>query len=195
MLQYFEIVQSVSESLKINQILIIFIFSDRITSFEKQFEQLQAFQQLQQKGNDDLNNIYTDLPDIQITVGLLTALQPSSGSQNPGLDAGQRLKDTGSISAGNRERADPQINEGHDDNADEEEDEQTDEAALNQNKDYRVNAMTQPQVEENLGTQSQNVRARMPKVKWKKMRRFLLQLEYRRNLKEGKEVKKQKQKA
>ncbi|KAA6365320.1 MAG: hypothetical protein EZS28_039155, partial [Streblomastix strix] len=49
------------------------------------------------------------------------------------------------------------INEGHDDdNADEEEDEQTDEAALNQNKDYRVNVISQPLVQENLGTQPQN---------------------------------------
>ncbi|KAA6368583.1 MAG: hypothetical protein EZS28_035891, partial [Streblomastix strix] len=56
-----------------------------------------------------------------------------------------------------RERTEPQIDEGHDDNADEEEDEQTDEAALNQNKDYRVNIITQSQVQENLSTQSQNV--------------------------------------
>ncbi|KAA6365666.1 MAG: putative reverse transcriptase, partial [Streblomastix strix] len=65
--------------------------------------------------------------------------------------------EAGSISASNRERIEPQINEGHDDNADEEEDEQTDEAALNQNKDYRVNIITQPPAQENLSTQSQNV--------------------------------------
>ncbi|KAA6355119.1 MAG: hypothetical protein EZS28_049355, partial [Streblomastix strix] len=70
---------------------------------------------------------------------------------------GPRPVEAGSISASNRERTEPQINEGHDDNADEEEDEQTDEAALNQNKDYRINAITQPQVQENLSTQSQNV--------------------------------------
>ncbi|KAA6359510.1 MAG: hypothetical protein EZS28_044963, partial [Streblomastix strix] len=45
---------------------------------------------------------------------------------------------------------------GHDDNADEEEDEQTDEAALNQNKDYRVNIISLPPVQEILGTQPQN---------------------------------------
>ncbi|KAA6366052.1 MAG: hypothetical protein EZS28_038418, partial [Streblomastix strix] len=59
-------------------------------------------------------------------------------------------------SASNRERIEPQINEGHDDNADEEEDVQTDEAALNLNKDYRVNLISQSLVQENLGTQPQN---------------------------------------
>ncbi|KAA6379315.1 MAG: hypothetical protein EZS28_025153, partial [Streblomastix strix] len=60
------------------------------------------------------------------------------------------------ISASIRERIEPQISESHDDNADEEEDEQTDEATLNQNKDYRVNIISQPPVLENLGTQPQN---------------------------------------
>ncbi|KAA6356894.1 MAG: hypothetical protein EZS28_047578, partial [Streblomastix strix] len=71
-------------------------------------------------------------------------------------NAGLRPTEAGSISASNRERTEPQINEGHEDNSDEEEDEQTDEAALNQNKDYRVNIISKPPVQENLGTQPQN---------------------------------------
>ncbi|KAA6400592.1 MAG: hypothetical protein EZS28_003887 [Streblomastix strix] len=91
------------------------------------------------------------------TVGQLTGLQPSPSAESPGLNAGLKPTEAGSISASNRERTEPQINEGHDDNADEEEDEQTDEAALNQNKDYKVNIISQPPVQENLGTQSQNI--------------------------------------
>ncbi|KAA6374998.1 MAG: hypothetical protein EZS28_029475 [Streblomastix strix] len=90
------------------------------------------------------------------TIGQLTGLQPNSGAQSPGLNSGIKLNETGSISASNRERTEPQINEGHEDNAEEEEDEQTNEAALNQNKDYRVNIISQPQILENLGIQPQN---------------------------------------
>ncbi|KAA6359642.1 MAG: hypothetical protein EZS28_044831 [Streblomastix strix] len=42
------------------------------------------------------------------------------------------------------------------DNAEEEEDEQSDESSLIQNKDYRVNVILQPQVQENLGKQPQD---------------------------------------
>ncbi|KAA6399251.1 MAG: hypothetical protein EZS28_005225 [Streblomastix strix] len=59
-------------------------------------------------------------------------------------------------SASNKERTEPQMNECQEDNAEEEEDEQTDEAALNQNKDYRVNIISQLPVQENLGQQPQN---------------------------------------
>ncbi|KAA6397312.1 MAG: hypothetical protein EZS28_007156 [Streblomastix strix] len=106
--------------------------------------------------NNDLNITNIETPDIQGTVGQLTDLQPSSGSQNPGLNAGPRLMQAGSISASIKERIKPQINQGQKDDAEEEEDEQIDEAALNQNKDYRVNIILQPQVQENLGTQPQN---------------------------------------
>ncbi|KAA6379937.1 MAG: hypothetical protein EZS28_024536 [Streblomastix strix] len=75
-----------------------------------------------------------DIPDIQGTVGQLTGLQPSSNAQNPSLSSALRLKEAGSISASNRERTEPQINEGHDDNVDEEEDEENDELALILNK-------------------------------------------------------------
>ncbi|KAA6396586.1 MAG: hypothetical protein EZS28_007880, partial [Streblomastix strix] len=91
------------------------------------------------------------------TVGQLSGLQPSSGAEGPGLNAGLKPVEAGLISAGNRERTEPQINEDRDENAEEEEDEQTDEAALNQNKDYRVNIISQPPVQENLGTQPQNI--------------------------------------
>ncbi|KAA6403421.1 MAG: hypothetical protein EZS28_001049 [Streblomastix strix] len=97
------------------------------------------------------------MSDIQGTVGQLTGLQPSPNAEGPGLNAGLKPMEAGSISASNRERTEPQINEGHDGNADEEVDEQTDEAALNQNKDYRVNVISQPPVQANLGTQSQNI--------------------------------------
>ncbi|KAA6373100.1 MAG: hypothetical protein EZS28_031372, partial [Streblomastix strix] len=129
----------------------------RLKKAERELELLKAKQQLRQQENNDLNNINVEMPDIQGTVGQLTGLQPSPSAEGPGLNAGLRPTEAGSISANNRERTEPQINEGHDDNADEEEDEQTDEAALNQNKDYRVNIISQPPVQENLGTQSQTV--------------------------------------
>ncbi|KAA6377749.1 MAG: hypothetical protein EZS28_026727 [Streblomastix strix] len=120
---------------------------------ERELELFQASQQRQQYKNTNLNNTNIETPDIQRTIGQLTGLQPSSGAKNLGLYAGPRQKEAGSISANNRERTEPQINEGHEDNAEEEEDEQTDEAALNQNKDYRVNIISQPYQKEkdNLG--------------------------------------------
>ncbi|KAA6354423.1 MAG: hypothetical protein EZS28_050051 [Streblomastix strix] len=96
------------------------------------------------------------MPDIQGTLRQLTGLQPSTGAESSGLNAGLRPEEAGSISASNRERTEPQITEGHDDNADEEEDEQTDEAALNQNKDCKVNITSLPLVQESLSTQPQN---------------------------------------
>ncbi|KAA6359417.1 MAG: hypothetical protein EZS28_045057 [Streblomastix strix] len=130
----------------------------KLKKAERELEELKAKQQLQQqKENTDLNNESVQTPDIQGTVGQLAGLQPSPIAESPSLIAGLRPEEAGSISASNRKRTEPQINEGHDnDNADEEEDEQTDEAALNQNKDYRVNVISQPLVQENLGTQSQN---------------------------------------
>ncbi|KAA6365602.1 MAG: hypothetical protein EZS28_038871 [Streblomastix strix] len=89
------------------------------------------------------------------TIEQLTGLQLSSGAQSPSLNARLRLKEAGSISANNREKIDPQMNEGHE-NAEEEEEEQTDETALNQNEDYRVNINSYSIVQENLGIQSQN---------------------------------------
>ncbi|KAA6367850.1 MAG: hypothetical protein EZS28_036624 [Streblomastix strix] len=103
---------------------------------ERELEQLKAIQLLQQQENTDLNNENVDSPDIQETVGQLTGLQPETGAQSPGLNVWLRLKEAGLMSASNRERTEPQINEGHEDNVEEEEDQQTDEAALNQNKDY-----------------------------------------------------------
>ncbi|KAA6394368.1 MAG: hypothetical protein EZS28_010108, partial [Streblomastix strix] len=94
--------------------------------------------------------------DIQGTVGQLTGLQPSSGAQSLSLNAGLRLKETGTISVSNRERTDPQKNEGQKDNAEEEEDEQTDETALIQNNDNRVNVIQQLPVQENLRAQPLN---------------------------------------
>ncbi|KAA6365313.1 MAG: hypothetical protein EZS28_039161, partial [Streblomastix strix] len=123
---------------------------------ERELELLKARQQLQQQENIDLNNTNVEIPDIQGTVGQLTGLQPSPIAESPGLNAGLRPTEAGSISASNSERTEPQINEGQDNNADEEEDDQTDEAALNQNKDYRVNVNSQLPVQENLGTQPQN---------------------------------------
>ncbi|KAA6403172.1 MAG: hypothetical protein EZS28_001298 [Streblomastix strix] len=108
------------------------------------------------KGINDLNYMNVDIPDIQGTIAQKSGLQPSSGAQSPDLNARLRLKDAGSISANIMERTDPQINEGHEDNAEEEEDEQTYVAALIQNKDYRVNIISQPPVQENMGTQPQN---------------------------------------
>ncbi|KAA6359717.1 MAG: hypothetical protein EZS28_044755, partial [Streblomastix strix] len=130
----------------------------KLKKAERELELLKAKQQLQQQENTDLNNTNIEIPDIQGTVGQLTGLQPSPIAESPSLNAGLRPEEAGSISVSNRERTEPQINEGHDDDddADEEEDEQTDEAALNQNKDYRVNAISQPLVQENLGTQPQN---------------------------------------
>ncbi|KAA6344774.1 MAG: hypothetical protein EZS28_052216 [Streblomastix strix] len=84
----------------------------RLKKAERKLQQLQASQQLQQQESNDLNNMNVDIPDIQGTVGQLTGLQPSSGAQSPDLNAGLRLKEAGSISANNRERTDPQINEG-----------------------------------------------------------------------------------
>ncbi|KAA6383277.1 MAG: hypothetical protein EZS28_021195 [Streblomastix strix] len=129
----------------------------RLMKAEREFELLKARQQLRQQENNDLNSQNVEMPDIQGTVGQLTGLQPSPSAEGPDLNAELKPTEAGSISASNWERTEPQINEGDDDdNADEEEDEQTDEAALNQNKDYRVNINSQPPVQENLGTQSQN---------------------------------------
>ncbi|KAA6368889.1 MAG: hypothetical protein EZS28_035583, partial [Streblomastix strix] len=112
----------------------------KLKKAERELEELKAKQQLQQqKENTDLNNESVQTPDIQGTFGQLAGLQPSPIAESPSLIAGLRPEEAGSKSASNRKRTEPQINEGHDDdNADEEEDEQTDEAALNQNKDYRV---------------------------------------------------------
>ncbi|KAA6355784.1 MAG: hypothetical protein EZS28_048689, partial [Streblomastix strix] len=121
----------------------------------RELEQLKANQQLQLEEINYLKNMNVETPDIQGTVGQLTGLQPSSGAQSPSLSAGLRLKEMGPISASNRERTDLQINEGHEDNAEEEENEQTDDAALFQNKDYRVKVASQHPVQENLGTQPQ----------------------------------------
>ncbi|KAA6388650.1 MAG: hypothetical protein EZS28_015822 [Streblomastix strix] len=62
----------------------------------------------------------------------------------------------GPIQANNRERIDPQINIGQDDTVEEEEDQQKEDAALIQNKDFRVNIISQRLVQENLSTQPQN---------------------------------------
>ncbi|KAA6359785.1 MAG: hypothetical protein EZS28_044686, partial [Streblomastix strix] len=70
--------------------------------------------------------------------------------ESPCLNAGLRQTKAGSISASNRERAEPQINESNEDNAEQEEDEKTDESALNQNKEYRFNVNSQSTVKENL---------------------------------------------
>ncbi|KAA6377612.1 MAG: hypothetical protein EZS28_026861 [Streblomastix strix] len=118
----------------------------RLKKSESELELLKAKQQLRQQENNDLNYTNVEIPDIQGTVGQLTGLQPSPSAEGPGFNAGLKPTEVGSISASNRKRTEPQINGGHDDNADEEEDEQTDEAALNQNKDYRVNIISQPPV-------------------------------------------------
>ncbi|KAA6354240.1 MAG: hypothetical protein EZS28_050233 [Streblomastix strix] len=128
----------------------------RLKKAERELQLLKARQQLQQQDNSDFNNINVEIPDIQGTVGQLTGLQPSQSAESPGLNAGLMPSEAGSISASNRETTEPQINESNNDNADEEEDKQTDEAALNQNKDYRVNIISQLPVQENLGTQPQN---------------------------------------
>ncbi|KAA6368987.1 MAG: hypothetical protein EZS28_035486, partial [Streblomastix strix] len=128
----------------------------RLKKAERELKELKVKQQLQQKENNDLNHVNFEIPDIQGTAGQLTGLQPSSDAQRPGLNAGLRLNETGSILASNKERTKPQINECHDDNADEEEDEQTDVSALHQNQDYRFNIISQPPVLENLGIQPQN---------------------------------------
>ncbi|KAA6402928.1 MAG: hypothetical protein EZS28_001537, partial [Streblomastix strix] len=91
------------------------------------------------------------------TVGQLTGLQPSSGAQNPGLNAGLKPIEARSISASNSKRTESQMNEGHDDNAEDKEDEQTVKATLIQNKDCRVNIISQPPVQENLSLQLQNI--------------------------------------
>ncbi|KAA6396805.1 MAG: hypothetical protein EZS28_007667 [Streblomastix strix] len=128
----------------------------RQKKLERELQKLQASQQLEQQKNNDFNIMNIDIPDIQGTIGQLTGLQPSSGAQSASLNAGLRLKETGSISASNWERTDPQINKGQEDNTEEEENELTDGAALIQNQNYRVNVVSQLQVQENLGTQPQN---------------------------------------
>ncbi|KAA6365685.1 MAG: hypothetical protein EZS28_038789, partial [Streblomastix strix] len=116
----------------------------RLKKAEKELEELKAKQQLQQQENLDFNNTNVEIPNIQGTVGQPTGLQTSPIAEGPGLNAGLKPTEAGSISASNRERTESQINEGHDDNADDEKGEQTDEATLNQNKDYRVNINSQP---------------------------------------------------
>ncbi|KAA6401857.1 MAG: hypothetical protein EZS28_002618 [Streblomastix strix] len=138
------------------QIVTITQHPDKDQREQREIQELKAKQQLQQQKNIDLNDANVEIPDIQGTVGQLTGSQPSPIAESPGINAGLRQMEAGSISASIRERTEPQINEGHDDNADEEEDEQTDEAALNQNKGYRVNMNSQPPVQENLGTQPEN---------------------------------------
>ncbi|KAA6353537.1 MAG: hypothetical protein EZS28_050936 [Streblomastix strix] len=131
----------------------------RLKKTEIELELLKSKQQLRQQENNDLNNQNVEMPDIQGTVGQLTGLQPSPIAESPGLNAGLKPTEAGSISANNRESTEPQINEGREDSADEEEDEQTDEAALNLTKVYRVTIISKPPVQENLGTQSQAFKA------------------------------------
>ncbi|KAA6402786.1 MAG: hypothetical protein EZS28_001696 [Streblomastix strix] len=107
--------------------------------------------------------------DIQETVGKLIGLQSSPCAKSPCLNAGFRLKESGSTTIRNIKKQMLKKIEDQEDIAEEEEDEQTDEAALNQNKDYRVNIISQPSI----------VQA-------------LLQLEYKRSLTKGMEAKKQK---
>ncbi|KAA6355946.1 MAG: hypothetical protein EZS28_048527 [Streblomastix strix] len=97
----------------------------RLKKAERELELQKARQLLQQQENIDLNNTNVEIPDIQGTVGQLTCSQPSPIAKSPGLNAELRPMEAGSISISNRERTEPQINEGHDDNVDEEEDEQT----------------------------------------------------------------------
>ncbi|KAA6317882.1 MAG: hypothetical protein EZS28_055025, partial [Streblomastix strix] len=81
----------------------------KLKKAERELEQQLLKQQLQQQQNNDLNNINVDISDIQGTVGQPTGLQPSSGAQSPGLNAGLRLKEAGLISDSNSERTDPQL--------------------------------------------------------------------------------------
>ncbi|KAA6358388.1 MAG: hypothetical protein EZS28_046085, partial [Streblomastix strix] len=134
----------------------------RLKKAERELELLKAEQQLRQQENNDLNNQNIEKADIQGTIGQLTGLQPNPSAESPGLNARLKPTEVGSIPASNREKTVRQINKDHDDKADEEEDEQTDEAALNQNKDYRVNVISQPPVQENLGSQSQNIQGLNP---------------------------------
>ncbi|KAA6361393.1 MAG: hypothetical protein EZS28_043081 [Streblomastix strix] len=128
----------------------------RLKKTDRELEELKAKQQLQEQNNIDLNKTNVEIPDSQGTVRKVTGLQSSPSAESPGLNAVLKPMEAGSISASNGERTYPQINEGHEYNAEEEEDEQTDEATLNQNKDYRVNIISQSPVLENLGTQPQN---------------------------------------
>ncbi|KAA6369732.1 MAG: hypothetical protein EZS28_034739, partial [Streblomastix strix] len=62
----------------------------------------------------------------------------------------------GLISDSNSERTDPQLNEGNEDNGKEEKDEQADEAALNLNKDYRINLISLPLVQKESSQMEKN---------------------------------------
>ncbi|KAA6364778.1 MAG: hypothetical protein EZS28_039696, partial [Streblomastix strix] len=73
---------------------------------ERELELLKARQQLQQQENIDLNNTNVEIPDIQGTVGQLTGSQPSPIAESPSLNAGLKVKETGSISAINSKRTD-----------------------------------------------------------------------------------------
>ncbi|KAA6371051.1 MAG: hypothetical protein EZS28_033421, partial [Streblomastix strix] len=95
----------------------------------KQHQQFQKSKLCPKEARKNPNSLQiSDTPDIQGIIGQLTGKE-------------QNLK---------------QMNEGYEDNAEEEEDEQTDDAALFQNKDYRVNLIAQPPIQENLGSLPQN---------------------------------------
>ncbi|KAA6390251.1 MAG: hypothetical protein EZS28_014217 [Streblomastix strix] len=68
---------------------------------KRELEQLKTIQYIQQQENNHLNNTNIEIPDIQGIGRQLTNFLPSSGAQSPSLNAGLRLKEAGSISAGN----------------------------------------------------------------------------------------------
>ncbi|KAA6379022.1 MAG: hypothetical protein EZS28_025451 [Streblomastix strix] len=76
---------------------------------QREMKKLQTGQYLEQQEDCEHNNMDVDASDIQGTVGQPTGLQSSSGAQSPSLNAWLRLKDTGSISASNRDRTELQM--------------------------------------------------------------------------------------
>ncbi|KAA6357028.1 MAG: hypothetical protein EZS28_047444, partial [Streblomastix strix] len=136
-----------------------------------------------------------DISDFQGTVGQPTGLQPSSGAQSPGLNAGLRLKEAGSISASNREKTQSKLNEGHEDNAMEEQDEQTDEAALNQKQRLQNQYNLIAPVQENLGTQLQNDQGLNAMSQTQKDDSYYAPVDAQEKPKKGRGSKKSKQKA
>ncbi|KAA6377788.1 MAG: hypothetical protein EZS28_026685 [Streblomastix strix] len=89
-----------------------------------------GIKQSKKKTESDRNDIYAEISDIQGTVGQLTGLQPRSGAHCLNINARLRLKETGSISANNRERTDPKTKEDRYDYSDAEYDQQTEKATL-----------------------------------------------------------------
>ncbi|KAA6381175.1 MAG: hypothetical protein EZS28_023298 [Streblomastix strix] len=124
------------------------------------------------------------------SVEQVTGSQPISGAQSPSLIAELRLQEAGLISARNKKRIEPQINEGQEDNVE----------VIKMNKSMRKNLpkiMTIKllysrilQFKRIWAHNHKMTKVQMPLTKWKKNIQVLYQFEFRNSQRKGMEVQK-----